>query len=64
LVLAHLFVKLLRPGGTVKGPFWSSSQAATCYYQSNHLKVEVIPFKYHAQGTTSELDSIVFTLSL
>jgi len=26
-----------------KGPFRSSGQAATCYYQSNHLKVETIP---------------------
>jgi len=28
---------------TAKGPFRSSSQAATCYYQSNHLKVEAFP---------------------
>jgi len=25
---------------TAKGPFRSSSQAATCYYQTNHLNVE------------------------
>jgi len=30
---------------TVKGPFRSSSQAVTCYYQSNHSKVEAIPPK-------------------
>jgi len=28
--------------GTTKKPFRSSSQAATCYYQSNHSKVEAI----------------------
>jgi len=28
---------------TAKGPFRSSSQAATCYYQSNHSKEETIP---------------------
>jgi len=26
-----------------EGPFRSSNQAATCYYQSNHSKVEAIP---------------------
>jgi len=29
----HLFVKVPRPGDS-EGTFWSSSQAATCYYQS------------------------------
>jgi len=30
---------------SAKVPFLFSSQAATCYYQSNHSKVEAIPFK-------------------
>jgi len=29
---------------TAKGPFWFSSQASTCYYQSNQSKVEAILF--------------------
>jgi len=28
---------------SAKGPFRSSRQAATCYYQFNHTKVEAIP---------------------
>jgi len=40
---------------TAKRPFWSSSQAATCYYQSNDSKVEAIPFSALPKGTTSEL---------
>jgi len=35
---------------TAKCPFWSSSQAATCYYQSNHSNVEAIPLSALAQG--------------
>jgi len=35
----HLFVKVPRPGDS-EGPFRSLSKAATCYYQSNHSKVE------------------------
>jgi len=31
----HLFVKIPQPGDS-EGSFWSSSQAATCYYQSKH----------------------------
>jgi len=38
----HLFVKIFDQE-TAKGPLLSSSQAATCYYQSNHSKVEAIP---------------------
>jgi len=37
----HLFVKKPRPGDS-EVTFWSSSQAATCYYQFNHSKVEAI----------------------
>jgi len=33
----------------------SSSQAATCYYQSNHSKVEAIPISALPKNTTSEL---------
>jgi len=43
---------------TAKGPFWSSSQAATCYYQSNHSKVEAIPLSALPKDTTSELASL------
>jgi len=44
LMSGHLFVKVLQPGDG-EGPFRSSSQAATCYYQSNHSNVEAIPLK-------------------
>jgi len=37
----HLFVKVPRPGDSEVT--FSSSQAATCCYQSNHSKVEAIP---------------------
>jgi len=40
---------------TAKGPFQSSSQAATCYYQSNHSKVEAIPLSVLPKDTTSKL---------
>jgi len=40
---------------TAKGPFRSSSQAATCYYQSNHSKVEEIPLSALPKDTISEL---------
>jgi len=40
---SHLFVKVAYlDQETAKWPFWSSSQAATCYYQSNQSKVEAI----------------------
>jgi len=32
-----------------------SSQAATCYYQSNHSKVEAILLSALLKGTTGEL---------
>jgi len=40
---------------TVNWPFRSSSQAATCYYQSNHSKVEAIPLSALHNDTASEL---------
>jgi len=42
---------------TTKSRFRSSSQAATCSYQSNHLKVslEVIPLSALPKDTTSGL---------
>jgi len=43
---------------TAKGPFRSLSQAATCYYQSNHSKVETIPL------SALPKDRLIFTLSL
>jgi len=50
----YLFVQEHRPR-TVKGPFQTSSQADTCYYQSNHLTVEVIPLSVLRNDTISEL---------
>jgi len=41
-------------------PLRSSSQAATCYYQSNHSKVEVIPSSALPKDTTSESPSLYF----
>jgi len=32
----HLFVKVISRPGDSEGPFWPSSQAATCYSQSSH----------------------------
>jgi len=45
LGLGTVLIKLSRylDQETAKGPFRSSSQDATCYYQSNHSKVEAIP---------------------
>jgi len=40
---------------TAKGPFRSSIQAATCYYHSNHSKVEAITLSALSKDTTSEL---------
>jgi len=38
----HLFVNKVPRAGDSEVTFWSSSQAATSYYQSNHSKVEAI----------------------
>jgi len=50
----QLFVKVPWPEDS-EWPFQSSSQAASCYYQSNHLKVEAIPLSAFPKDTTSEL---------
>jgi len=42
----------------VKGPFRSSSQTATCYYQSNRSKVDAIPLSALPKDTTSKLASL------
>jgi len=60
----HLFVKVSRPGDSEGNYFWSSSQAATCYYQSNHLNVEAIPLSTLPKNKTSELTGLLFTLFL
>jgi len=39
-------------GETAKGLFW---YAATCYYQSNHSKIEAIPLSALTKDTTSKL---------
>jgi len=46
----HLFVKVPRPGD-----IRSSSQAAICYYQFNHSKVETMLLSTLPMDTTSEL---------
>jgi len=49
----HLFVKVPRPGDSeVTFSVFESSQAATCYYQSNHSKVEAIPLSALLKDTT------------
>jgi len=50
----QLSVKVPRPG-EAKRPFRSSSQATTCYNQSNHSKVEANPLSTLPKDTTSEL---------
>jgi len=40
---------------TAKWPFQSSIQAATCYYQSNHSKVEAFSLSALPKDTTSKL---------
>jgi len=40
------------------GSVWSSSQAATCYYQTNHSKVEAISLSALTKDTTSEFASL------
>jgi len=42
VVLAHLFIKLPRPGGNERTFSVMSSCHLLLYYQSNHSKVEVI----------------------
>jgi len=55
----HLFFKVYLDQETVKWPFRSWSQAATCYYQSNHLKLEAIPLSALPKDTTSELADLL-----
>jgi len=43
------------PTVMAKGPFRSSNQAAICYYQFNHSKVEAITLSALPKDTTSEL---------
>jgi len=52
-LLAHLFVKILRPGES-KGTLIFKSDA-TSYYHSNHSKAEAIPLSALPKDTTSEL---------
>jgi len=51
----HLFVKVPQPGDSQVTFSASSSQAATCYYQSNYSKVDAIPLSALPKDTTSEL---------
>jgi len=55
-ILAYLLVKVPRPGDSI-GTF-SVFQAATYYYQSNHLKVETIPLSALSKDTTSILSGL------
>jgi len=60
----HLFAKLPWPGES-EMTLQFSSQAATCYWQSNHSEVEAISLSALPKYTTSEfLDLSFFTLSL
>jgi len=43
---------------TAKDPFRSSRQAATCYYQFNHSKLEAIPLSAMPKDTTNELNGL------
>jgi len=53
---ARLFAKSIALAGNSKVTFQSSSQAATCYYLSNHSKVEAILFRSElAKGVTLSL---------
>jgi len=56
----HLFVKVPRPGDS-EVTFAVFDQAATCYYQSNHSKVEAISLSALPKDTTSELAGYVHT---
>jgi len=49
------YLSMYRDQETAKESFRSSSQAATCYYQFNHSKVETIPLNALHKDTTSEL---------
>jgi len=51
---SHLFVKVPRPGDS-EVTFSIFSQAATCYYQSNHSLVEAITLSALPKNTTSKL---------
>jgi len=48
----------------LKGPLRSLSQAAACYYQSNHSKVWGNSAKCLAQGRNKRTCCLVLTLSL
>jgi len=62
-VLTHLFVKVSRPRDSER-TFSMLSQAATCYYQSNHSKMEAIPLSALPKDTASELTGLFSTLPL
>jgi len=60
-IVTHLFFKAPRPE-TAKysvNTFRSSSQATTCYYQSNHSKLEAFPLSDLPKDKTSELTGLV-----
>jgi len=50
----HLFVKVPQPRDS-EVTFQSSSQATTCYYQSNHANIEAFLLSALPKDTTSEL---------
>jgi len=53
--LALMYLSRYLDQETAKGSFRSWSQATTCYYQSNHSKVEAILLSALTKDTTSEL---------
>jgi len=61
-VFARLFAKVSRPGNNEV--IRSSSQADTCYYQSNHSKVEAIPLSAFLQEHNKQTCRSISTLTL
>jgi len=59
----HLFVKVPRPGEN-EGNFSVFESSCTCYYLSNHSKVEAIPVKWLAQEHNKRTCRSILTLSL
>jgi len=64
LVLAHLFVKVPRPGEVMES-FWSSSQAATVFILSitQRYRHSIMPLSALPKDTR-KLANLIFTLSI
>jgi len=74
LTLVRLFVNLPQPGdsevtfsvfvSSCHLLLRSSCQAATCYYQSNHSKVEAIPLSAFQKTQQANMPAYIHTISL